>query len=152
MVADGRKLDCSGRRGCACHRRDAARERPHHIVEIRSLIPADPFAGLTPGFGDDTKVLFVVEGPKAVAVHRRISVRTLLRRFREGGRNPSRVRQECRAGLVAILLESGHPVASVARAVGLSGSQALGRFVRSSFGLTPTRFRDQLRERASANR
>jgi|GEM_PF-5752954 len=125
---------------------------PRHTFEIRSLIPTDPFAGLTPGFGDDTKVLFVVEGPKAVAVRRNISVRTLLRRFREGGRSLSRVRQECRADLVSVLLESGVPVGTVARAVGLSGPQALGRFVRSCFGLTPTALRDVLRRRAAANR
>ena len=129
MVAYGRTPRCGV---------DAAPAHRHPPVEIRSLMPADPFAGLTPRFGDDTKVLFVVEGPKAVAVRRNISVRTLLRRFREGGRSLSRVRQECRADLVAILLESGVPVGAVARAVGLSGSQALGRFVRSCFGLTPT--------------
>lgn len=126
--------------------------RSHSAVEIRSLIPADPFAGLAPRFGDDTKVLFVVEGPKAVAVRRNISVRTLLRRFHGGGTSPSRVRQECRAGLVAILLERGCPVESVARAVGLSGSQALGRFVRNFFGMTPSRLREQLRNGAAESR
>jgi AraC-like DNA-binding protein len=115
-------------------------------------MPAGPFAGLTPRFGDDTKVLFVVEGPKAVAVRRNISVRTLLRRFSEGGRTFSRVRQECRADLVALLLERGVPVGAVAHAVGLSGPQALGRFVRSCFGLTPTRLRTELRRRAAAMR
>ncbi|MBK9967296.1 MAG: AraC family transcriptional regulator [Holophagales bacterium] len=69
-----------------------------------------------------------------------------------GGTNPSRVRQECRAGLVAILLERGLPVDSVARAVGLSGSQALGRFVRTFFGLTPSRLRAQLRSGAAGIR
>ena len=143
MVANGRmpghEVESRGR----CPRQD---------LEIRSLIPTDPFAGLTPRFGDDTKVLFVVEGPKAVAVRRNISVRTLLRQFREGGRSLSRVRQECRADLVSILLESGVPVGTVARAVGLSGPQALGRFVRSCFGLTPTALRNVLRRRAAANR
>ncbi|MBK6406020.1 MAG: helix-turn-helix transcriptional regulator [Holophagales bacterium] len=93
-----------------------------------------------------------MEGPKAVAVRRNISVRTLLRHFREGGRSLSRVRQECRADLVSVLLESGVPVGTVARAIGLSGPQALGRFVRSCFGLTPTALRDVLRRRAAANR
>jgi AraC-like DNA-binding protein len=143
MVAYGRTPDCKG---------DAGPAQTHRPIEIRSLIPTDPFAGLTPRFGDDTRVLFVIEGPKAVAVRRNISVRTLLRRFREGGRNPSRVRQECRADLVAVLLESGVPVGAVAQAVGLSGSQALGRFVRSCFGLTPTRLRAELRRRSAAIR
>ncbi len=143
MVAYGRTPRCGI---------DAVSERLHPSVEIRSLMPAGPFAGLTPGFSDDTKVLFVVEGPKAVAVRRKISVRTLLRRFREGGRSLSRVRQECRADLAAILLESGVPVAAVASAVGLSGPQALGRFVRSCFGLTPTQLRAELRRRAAAMR
>ena len=143
MVAYGRTPGCDV---------DVVAAPPHRSVEIRSLIPADPFAGLTPRFGDDTKVLFVVEGPKAVAVRRNISVRTLLRRFREGGRSLSRVRQECRADLVANLLESGVPVGAVARAVGLSGPQALGRFVRTCFGLTPTRLRAELRRRAAAIR
>lgn len=143
MVANGRMPG---------HGVDSGGRCPRHAFEIRSLIPADPFAGLTPMFGDDTKVLFVVEGPKAVAVRRNISVRTLLRRFREGGRSLSRVRQECRADLVSILLESGVPVGTVARAVGLSGPQALGRFVRSCFGLTPTALRDVLRRRAAATR
>ncbi len=143
MVANGRMPghEVESRGGC-----------PRQDFEIRSLIPTDPFAGLTPRFGDDTKVLFVVEGPKAVAVRRNISVRTLLRQFREGGRSLSRVRQECRADLVSILLESGVPVGTVARAVGLSGPQALGRFVRSCFGLTPTALGDVLRRRAAANR
>ncbi len=141
MVAYGREPGRDSR---------GVRSRPHPAVEIRSLIPADPFAGLTPRFSDDTKVLFVVEGPKAVAVRRNISVRTLLRRFHEGGTNPSRVRQECRAGIVAILLERGLPVDSVARAVGLSGAQALGRFVRACFGLTPSRLREELRSGAAA--
>ena len=131
---------------------DAGPAHRHPPVEIRSLMPADPFAGLTPRFGDDTKVLFVVEGPKAVAVRRNISVRTLLRRFSEGGRSFSRVRQECRADLVAVLLERGVPVGAVARAVGLSGPQALGRFVRSCFGLTPTGLRTELRRRVAAIR
>lgn len=121
----------------------------HRPVEIRALVPADPLAGLDPPFSEETKVLFVVEGPKAVAVRRNISVRTLFRRFREGGRNPSRVRQEWRADLVSRLLESAVPVGTVARAVGLSGSQALGRFVRSRFGLTPTRLGAELRKRAA---
>lgn len=141
----------------ACRRR---RERvggteppsPNSAVEIRSLVPADPFAGIAPKFSDDTKVLFVVEGPKAVALRRNISVRTLLRWFHEGGTNPSRVRQACRAGLVAILLARGLPVHVVARAVGLSGSQALGRFVRGCFGMTPSRFREQLRGGTSSIR
>lgn len=131
---------------------DPAPAHPRPSVEIRSLMPADPFVGLTPRFGDDTKVLFVVEGPKAVAVRRNISVRTLLRQFSEGGRSFSRVRQECRADLVAVLLERGVPVGAVAEAVGLSGSQALGRFVRSCFGLTPTRLGAELRRRAAAMR
>lgn len=131
---------------------DTAPAHRHPPVEIRSLMPADPFAGLTPRFGDDTKVLFVVEGPKAVAVRRNISVRTLFRRFSEGGRTFSRVRQECRADLVAVLLERGVPVGAVAQAVGLSGPQALGRFVRSCFGLTPTRLRTELRRRSAAMR
>lgn len=118
------------------------------VLEIRSLVPSDPFAGLSPGFGDDTKVLFVVEGPKAVAARRNVSVRTLLRRFTDGGRSLTRVRQECRADVVATLLETGVPVGEVARAVGLSGPQALGRFVRSCFGLTPTQLGAELRERA----
>jgi AraC-like DNA-binding protein len=143
MVAHGR----TPRRGV-----EAASPLPLPSVEIRSLMPADPFAGLSPRFSDDTKVLFVVEGPKAVAVRRNISVRTLLRRFREGGRSLSRVRQECRADLVAVLLEGGVPVATVARAVGLSGSQALGRFVRSCFGLTPTGLRTELRRRSASVR
>ena len=143
MVASGRRLG----RGV-----DSGKEPPRPACEIRSLIPTDPFAGLTPRFGDDTKVLFVVEGPKAVAVRRNISVRTLLRHFREGGRSLSRVRQECRADLISVLLESGVPVGTVARAIGLSGPQALGRFVRSCFGLTPTALRDVLRRRAAANR
>ena len=119
-------------------------------VEIRSLVPSDPFAGLGTRFGEETRVLFVVEGPKAVAVRRSISVRTLLRRFREGGRSLARVRRECRADVVAVLLESGLPVGKTARAVGLSGSQALARFVRSCFGLTPTELRDERRRRAAA--
>lgn len=131
---------------------NVASAQPRPSVEIRSLMPAEPFAGLTPRFGDDTKVLFVVEGPKAVAVRRNISVRTLLRRFSEGGSSFSRVRQECRADLVAVLLERGVPVGAVAQAVGLSGPQALGRFVRSCFGLTPTRLRTELRRRAAAMR
>ncbi len=143
MVVHGRVSGRGVDRGSAC---------PNRVVEIRSLIPKDPFAGLTPGFGDDTRVLFVVEGPKAVAARRNISVRTLLRRFREGGRSLSRVRQECRADLVANLLEGGVPVGMVARAIGLSGPQALGRFVRTCFGLTPTRLRDELRRRAAAIR
>ena len=143
MVASGRG---------PCRGVDSGTETPRPAFEIRSLIPTDPFAGLTPRFGDDTKVLFVVEGPKAVAVRRNISVRTLLRHFREGGRSLSRVRQECRADLVSVLLESGVPVGTVARAIGLSGPQALGRFVRSCFGLTPTALRDVLRRRAAANR
>lgn len=118
-------------------------------VEIRSLVPSDPFAGLSPRFGDDTKVLFVVEGPKAVAVRRRISVRTLLRQFSEGGRSLTRVRQECRADLVAALLESGVPVAGVARAIGLSGPQALGRFVRACFGRTATQLRAEIHRRGA---
>lgn len=143
MVAHGRTPRCGV---------EAASAPPRPCVEIRSLVPADPFAGLVPRFGDDTKVLFVVEGPKAVAVRRRISVRTLLRQFREGGRSPSRVRQECRADLVAVLLEGGVPVATVARAVGLSGSQALGRFVRSCFGMTPTGLGAELRRRSASLR
>ena len=143
MVAHGRKPDRDG---------PVAPASMHRPLEIRSLVPADPFAGLNPRFGDDTKVLFVVEGPKAVAVRRNISVRTLLRRFREGGSSFSRVRQQCRADLVAILLEKGVPVGAVAQAVGLSGPQALGRFVRSCFGLTPTRLGDRLRRRAASVR
>jgi AraC-like DNA-binding protein len=143
LVAYGRRRDRHG---------SAEASSPHPEVEIRSLIPSDPFAGVTPRFGDDTKVLFVVEGAKAVALRRNISVRTLLRRFHEGGTNPSRVRQECRAGLVAILLERGHAVNTVARAVGLSGPQALGRFVRGCFGMTPSRFREQLRSGRASNR
>ena len=131
---------------------NVASAQPRPSVEIRSLMPAEPFAGLTPRFGDDTKVLFVVEGPKAVAGRRNISVRTLLRRFSEGGSSFSRVRQECRADLVAVLLERGVPVGAVAQAVGLSGPQARGRFVRSCFGLTPTRLRTELRRRAAAMR
>ena len=124
----------------------------HRPVEIRPLVPADPPAGFNPPFSEETKVLFVIEGPKAVAVRRNISVRTLFRRFREGGRNPSRVRQEWRADLVSRLLERAVPVGTVARAVGLSGPQALGRFVRSRFGLTPTRLGAELRRRAAAIR
>jgi len=121
MVAYGRTPGCDD---------DVVAAPPHRSVEIRSLIPGDPFAGLRPRFGANTKVLFVVEGPKAVAVRRNISGGTLLRRFREEGRSLSRVRQECRADLVANLLERGVPVGAVARAVGLSGPQALGRFAR----------------------
>lgn len=121
-------------------------------VEIRSLVPGDPFAGLEPRFGDDTKVLFVVEGPKAVAARRCISLRTLLRRFRDGGRTMIRVRQECRADVVATLLEAGVPQTVVARSVGLSSPQALGRFVRACFGLTPTQLGDELRRRAASRR
>ncbi len=130
---------------------DACRPRAS-AVEIRSLVPGDPFAGLDTRFGDDTKVLFVVEGPKAVAVRRNISVRTLVRRFKAGGRCMSRVRQECRADVVATLLESGVPQPVVARSVGLSGPQALGRFVRACFGLTPAQLRDELRRRAAGVR
>lgn len=119
-------------------------------LDIKELVPSDPFAGLVPGFGDDTKVLFVVEGPKAVAAHRNISLRTLLRRFRDGGRTLTRVRQECRADVVATLLESGLSHEIIARSVGLSGPQALGRFVRSCFGLTPRQLRDELRRRTAA--
>ena len=126
------------------------RRKPSGPVEIRSLVPGDPFAGLEPRFGDDTKVLFVVEGPKAVAARRSISLRTLLRRFRDGGRTMTRVRQECRADVVATLLEAGVPQTVVARSVGLSGPQALGRFVRACFGLTPTQLGDVLRRRAAA--
>ena len=118
-------------------------------VEIRSLVPTDPFAGLSPRFGDDTRVLFVVEGPKAVAVRRSVSVRTLQRQFSFGGRSLTRVRQECRADLIATLLEEGLPVAAVAKAIGLSGPQALGRFVRSCFGSTATQLRARLRFRAA---
>lgn len=121
-------------------------------VETHSLVPSGPFDGLVPRFSDDTKVLFVAEGPKAVALRRNISVRILLRRFHEGGTNPSRVRQECRAALVAILLRRGYPVHVGARAVGLSGSQALGRFVRGWFGVTPSRFREELESGMAANR
>ena len=121
-------------------------------LEIRALVPGDPFAGLEPVFSDDTKVLFVVEGPKAVAARRCISLRTLLRRFSDGGRTMTRVRQECRADVVATLLEAGVPPKAVARSVGLSGPQALGRFVRSCFGLTPRQLRDELRRRAAATK
>lgn len=121
-------------------------------VEIRSLVPSDPFVGLPLSFSDDTKVLFVVEGPKAVASRRRISVRTLLRKFRDGGRSLVRVRQECRADVVATLLEGGVPVGEVARAVGLSGPQALARFARACFGLAPTQLRDLLRRRSASTR
>jgi AraC-like DNA-binding protein len=126
--------------------RDADRHSPSAPVEIRSLVPSAPFAGLSARFGDDTKVLFVVEGPKAVAARRNVSVRTLLRRFRENGTSPSRARQECRSDLVVALLAGGASVAAVARAVGLSGPQALGRFVRSCFGLTPSQLRERLQE------
>ncbi len=143
MVGHGRRP----RRGV-----EAASAPPHPCVEIRSLMPAEPFAGLTPRFGDDTKVLFVVEGPKAVAVRRNISVRTLLRRFSAGGSSFSRVRQECRADLVAVLLERGVSVGAVAQAVGLSGPQALGRFVRSCFGLTPTGLGAERRRRSASMR
>ena len=129
---------------------DGSRPNSAGALEIRSLVPGDPFAGLETHFGDDTKVLFVVEGPKAVAARRSISIRTLVRRFREGGRNMSRVRQECRADVVATLLEDGVPPKEVARAVGFSGPQALGRFVRACFGLTATQLRDELRRRAAA--
>ena len=116
-------------------------------VEIRSLVPSAPFAGLADRFGEETRVLFVVEGPKAVASRRSISVRTLLRRFREGGPSPTRVRRKCRAEIVAALLRRGLPVAEVARAVGLSGPQSLGRFAQSFFGLAPTKLRNALKER-----
>ena len=143
MVARGRKPGCKN---------DAVSVPLQGRVEIRSLIPEDPFAGLNPRFGEDTKILFVVEGPKAVAVRRNISVRTLLRRFRDGGRTPRAFARRVGPDLVATLLGSGVPVGAVARAVGLSGSQALGRFVRSCFGLTPTGLREELRRRAAANR
>jgi AraC-like DNA-binding protein len=140
MVTGGRKPG----------RRSEERRTRSGPLEIRSLVPGDPFAGVEPRFGDDTKVLFVVEGPKAVAARRCISLRTLLRRFREGGRTMTRVRQECRADVVATLLEAGVPPKAVARSVGLSGPQALGRFVRACFGLTPAQLRDELRRRAAA--
>ncbi len=139
MVAPGRE---PGREG------DSSSADGRRLTEIRSLVPADPFAGLFPAFSDDTKVLFVVEGPKAVAVRRKVSVRTLLRHFRLGGRSLVRVRKECRADVAATLLESGVPVGDVARAIGLSGPQALGRFVRSCFGRTATQLGAELRERA----
>jgi AraC-like DNA-binding protein len=114
-------------------------------VEIRSIVPGGPFAGLSTHFSDDTKVLFVVEGPKAVAVRRNVSVRTLCRQFRTGGRSLAHVRRECRAELVAKLLLAGLPVGVIAVSLGLSGSQALGRFVRAFFDRTPTQLRDELR-------
>lgn len=115
-------------------------------VELRSIVPGGPFAGLSPRFSDDTKVLFVVEGPKAVAVRRNVSVRTLCRQFRTGGRSLAHVRRVCRAELVAKLLLVGLPVGVIAVSLGLSGSQALGRFVRACFHCTPTELRDALRK------
>ena len=64
----------------------------------------------------------------------------------------TRVRQECRADVVATLLEAGVPPKVVARSVGLSGPQALGRFVRACFGLTPAQLGDELRRRAASRR
>ena len=49
-------------------------------LEIRSLVPARPFERIAPCLGDDTRVLFVVEGPKAVAVRQNVSVRTVVLR------------------------------------------------------------------------
>lgn len=58
------------------------------------------------------------------------------------------MRQECRAELVVKLLLTGLPIGVIAVSLGLSGSQALGRFVRASFDCTPTQLRDELRRRS----
>jgi AraC-like DNA-binding protein len=110
---------------------------------VASLVPDGPFAGLEPRFSEETKVLFVVDGPKAVAARRNVSLRTLFRRFRERGSTAGRVRQACRADVAAGLLRAGFPIVHVARCVGLSGPQALRRVVRSTFGLTPKELRSE---------
>ena len=55
-------------------------------------------------------------------------------------------------GMFALLTLSRKLELVVARSVGLSGPQALGRFVRACFGLTPAQLRDELRRRAAGVR
>jgi AraC-like DNA-binding protein len=83
-------------------------------------------------------------GSKGLARQTGVSVRTLRRRFRRGGVTLRELTLAKRAAVVLNLMQRGLSLTGIAARVGLSGSPALGRFVRREFGVTPAALAAQL--------
>ena len=87
-------------------------------------------------------------GARAVAAAEGLGTRTLLRRLAASGTNARSLVQRVRRERALRLLATSMPYAEVARAIGLSGSISLSRFVRREFGTTPGRMREDLLRQA----
>ena len=88
----------------------------------------------------------LARGSKGLARRTGVSVRTLRRRLRRDGITLRELTLAKRASVVLNLMQRGLTLTRIAARVGLSGSPALGRFVRREFGLTPAKLAAQLQQ------
>ncbi|HSB64643.1 MAG TPA: helix-turn-helix domain-containing protein [Thermoanaerobaculia bacterium] len=94
---------------------------------------------------DDSAEILLLDGAKALAHRRGVSLRTLRRQFSSLGTTLSDFISARRAALTMNLLQRpGTRMRDAARALGFSGDVSFVHFVKREFGKTPGALRDEL--------
>lgn len=99
---------------------------------------------------DDSAEILLLDGAKALARRRGVSLRTLRRQFSSLGITLSDFVCARRAALTMNFLQQpGTRVRDAARALGFSGDVSFVHFVKREFGKTPGALRDELSQEHS---
>lgn len=104
-----------------------------------------PEKTVRPFLGQTSEEILTLEGTKALARRKRVSLRTLHRRFAERGLEASSVRDDEKKRLILDLLGTEVPLKEIARRLAVSGPQSFSRLVRRLFGATPGELRERVR-------
>lgn len=94
--------------------------------------------------GQTSEKILTLEGTKALARRKRVSVRTLHRRLAERGLDASTIQDVEKKRLILDLLGTELPLKEIAARLAVSGPQSLSRLVRRLFGTTPGELRSNV--------
>lgn len=106
--------------------------------------PEPKRGGLGEVLGETSQLVLALQGTKALARKRRVSVKTIQRRLREVEAKASEVKDERRKRITLELLKTDMPFREVARRLNLSSAPTFTRFVKRLFGITPSKLRRSL--------
>lgn len=98
-----------------------------------------------PVLGETSEDILTLQGKKALARRKGLSLRTLHRRLSEFGLEASAIQDANKRKSILALLATELPLKDVASRLALSGPQSLNRLVRRLFGATPNEVRERIR-------
>jgi transcriptional regulator GlxA family with amidase domain len=101
-----------------------------------------------PLLGQTSEKILTLEGTKALARRKSVSLRTLHRRLAEHGLDASAIQDGEKKRLILDLLGTELSLKEIATRLAVSGPQSFSRLVRRLFGTTPGELRSNLKASA----